>query len=65
MDMEIGPFEAMEIQDALEAVDELHTVIARLKRLGLLSEEEDREVRERIQAITETLVHKLPAVENE
>ena len=63
MEMEMGPLEAMEIQDALEACDQLHTVIARLKRLKLLTDEEDRETRERIQAITDTLAHKLPSEE--
>lgn len=63
MDMEMGPLEAMEIQDALEACDELHTVIARLKRLGLLTDEENRQTAERIQEITDTLAHKLPAEE--
>jgi len=63
MDMEIGPFEAMEIHDAIEACDELRTVISRLKRLGLLSDDENLETRDRIQAITDTLAHKLPVEE--
>jgi hypothetical protein len=61
--MEIDMEQVPEIQDALGAVDELHAVLARLKRLGLLTEEEDRETMESVQAITETLARKLPEEE--
>ena len=60
MDMNVDMEQAAEIQDALGACDELHSVLARLKRLGLLSEEEDRATRDSIQTITETLTGKLP-----
>jgi len=60
MDMNVDMEQAAEIQDALGACDELHSVLARLKRLGLLNEEEDRATRDSIQTITETLTGKLP-----
>lgn len=60
MDMNVDMQQAAEIQDALGACDELHAVLARLKRLGLLSEEEDQATRDSIQTITETLTRKLP-----
>jgi hypothetical protein len=60
MDMQPEMEQVAEIYDALSACDELHIVISRLKRLGLLSDEEDRETKERIEAITETLAEKLP-----
>jgi hypothetical protein len=60
MDMNVDMEQAAEIQDALGACDELHTVLARLKRLGLLTEAEDRETRDSIETITETLTKKLP-----
>jgi hypothetical protein len=63
MEMDVGPYEAMEIEDALVACDDLRAVIARLKRLGLLTDDENRQTREQIQAITETLAHKLPPEE--
>ncbi len=60
--MEMNPDmqQMAEIEDALGACDELHAVLARLKRLGLLNEEEDQATRDSIQSITETLAHKLP-----
>jgi len=60
--MEMNPDmqQTAEIEDALGACDELHAVLARLKRHGLLTDEEDRETRDSIQSITETLTHKLP-----
>lgn len=60
MDMNADMEQTAEIEDALGACDELHAVLARLTRLGLLSAEEDEQARESIQSITETLVHKLP-----
>jgi hypothetical protein len=60
MDMNVDMQQTAEIQDALGACDELHAVLARLKRLGLLTEEEDRNTRDGIQTITETLTNKLP-----
>lgn len=60
MDMNADMVQAAEIEDALGACDELHSVLARLTRLGLLTEEEDLETRNSIQLITETLVNKLP-----
>jgi hypothetical protein len=60
--MEMNPDmqQTAEIEDALGACDELHAVLARLKRLGLLTDDEDQETRDSIQSITETLTHKLP-----
>jgi hypothetical protein len=49
-----------DIEDALEACDEVHVVLARLKRLGLLSEREDREAEGYVQEIEGTLLRKLP-----
>lgn len=60
MEMQPEMAQAAEIYDALEACDELRVVLARLKRHGLLSDAEDQETKERIEAITETLTHKLP-----
>jgi len=60
MDMNADMEQTVEIVDALGACDELHAVLARLKRMGLLTEEEDQETRDGIQMITETLVKKLP-----
>ncbi len=60
MEMDAEMQQTAEIEDALGACDELHAVLARLKRLGLLTEEEDLKTRDSIQSITETLVHKLP-----
>lgn len=60
MDMSIEPLQEAEIQDALGACDELYNVITRLKRLGLLTEEEDRQTKERIEEITQTLSEKIP-----
>jgi hypothetical protein len=61
MDMEM--FQEAELQDALTACDELHNVLSRLKRLGLLSEDEDRVTKDRIGEIIDTLSHKLPGEE--
>ena len=60
MDMNVEMEQTSEIEDALGACDELHSVLARLTRLGLLTAEEDERARQSIQSITETLVHKLP-----
>jgi ribosome recycling factor len=60
MDLNVGLVQTAEIQDALGACDELHAVLARLKRHGLLTEDEDRETMESIQTITDTLLQKLP-----
>jgi hypothetical protein len=60
MDMDADMEQTAEIVDALEACDELYAVLARLKRLGLLTEVENQETRDSIQTITETLVKKLP-----
>jgi hypothetical protein len=60
MDMNVDMEQTAEIQDALGACDELHAVLARLKRLGLLTEDEDQETRDSIETITETLTKKLP-----
>lgn len=59
----MGFHQAMEIQDALGACDELRVVLSRLKRLGLLSPEEDQEIRGNIENITSTLAEKLPEEE--
>jgi hypothetical protein len=53
-------FREAELQDAVGASDELYNVISRLKRLGLLTAEEDRETKERIEEILRTLSAKLP-----
>jgi hypothetical protein len=63
MEMNADMQQTAEIEDALGACDELHAVLARLKRHGLLTDEEDRETRYSIQSITETLTHKLPDTE--
>jgi hypothetical protein len=60
MDLEANRFHEAELQDALGACDELFNVISRLKRLGLLTEEEDRETKERVDDITRTLKEKMP-----
>ena len=49
-----------EVFDALSACDELHAVLSGLKRLGLLTDEEDKETKENIERISDTLRHKLP-----
>jgi hypothetical protein len=56
MDMDREPVQAAE----LDACNELYNVLTRLKRFSVLTAEEDRATRERIEAITETLSHKLP-----
>ena len=48
-----------DIEDALEACDEVHVVLARLKRIGVLSEREDREVEEHVREISDTLLRKI------
>jgi hypothetical protein len=53
-------FREAELEDAVGASDELYNVISRLKRLGLLSAEEDRRTKERIAEIIATLSAKLP-----
>lgn len=58
--MELNQFQAAEMQDALEACDDLRIVLSRLKRLGLITPEENRDVSQNILAITETLQAKLP-----
>lgn len=58
--MEMNQFQAAEMLDALEACDELRIVLSRLKRLGLITPEENREISQNIGAITETLQAKLP-----
>ncbi len=63
MDMNVELQQTAEIEDALGACDELHSVLARLKRLGLLTEAEDHETRDNIQSITDTLARKLPVEE--
>jgi hypothetical protein len=60
MDMNVDLEQTAEIEDALGACDELHAVLARLKRLGLLTEAEDQDTRDSIQTITDTLTRKLP-----
>lgn len=60
MDMNADMEQTVEIVDALGACDELHAVLARLKRMGLLTDEEDLETRDNIQSITDTLTKKLP-----
>jgi hypothetical protein len=60
MDLEMGQFQQAELHDALGACDELYNVISRLKRLGLLSEEEDRQTKDSIERVTQTLFEKLP-----
>ena len=51
---------AAEIHDALETTDQLHNDISRLKRLGILSSEEDQENKAHIDDISEALTEKLP-----
>lgn len=58
--MEIDMSQQAEVHDALEACDELRIVLGRLKRLGLLTSEENQEVGASIASITETLEAKLP-----
>jgi hypothetical protein len=53
-------FQEAELLDAVGASDDLFNVISRLKRLGLLTEEEDRRTKEEIEEITRTLTEKLP-----
>jgi hypothetical protein len=60
MDMNTDTEQTAEIVDALGACDKLHAVLARLKRMGLLTVEEDLETMDSIQSITETLTNKLP-----
>jgi hypothetical protein len=57
-------YQAFELYDALEACDELRTVLSRLKRLGLLTPEENQEVGRSVATITETLQAKLPDSES-
>jgi hypothetical protein len=59
-DDDVERFREAELQDAVGASDELYNVISRLKRLGLLSDEEDRQTKERIGQILQTLYAKLP-----
>jgi hypothetical protein len=49
-----------ELHDAIDACDQLHVVLARLKRLGLLTDDEDHETEQEIEQITDTLSRKLP-----
>jgi hypothetical protein len=49
-----------EIQDALETTDQLHNDVSRLKRLGIITPAEDRESKEHIAEVAETLTDKLP-----
>lgn len=58
--MELDQFQAAEMYDALEACDELRIVLSRLKRLGLITPEENGEVGRNVSAITATLRAKLP-----
>jgi TPP-dependent pyruvate/acetoin dehydrogenase alpha subunit len=53
-------FREAELEDAVGASDELYNVISRLKRLGLLTAEEDHQTKERIAEIIRTLSAKLP-----
>ena len=57
---ELSFFALAEIQDAISACDELHMVLARLRRLGLLSPEENEAIGSSMKTITETLGKKLP-----
>lgn len=57
---ELSFFARAEIQDAISAVDELQTVLARLRRLGLLTPEENEVIGSSLQNITGTLSRKLP-----
>ena len=57
---ELSFFARAEIQDAISAVDELQTVLARLRRLGLLTPEENEIIGSSVQNITGTLSRKLP-----
>jgi hypothetical protein len=59
--MELDMQNTAEVYDALEAVDELSIVLSRLKRLGLLTPEENHEIVESVATITDTLRAKLPA----
>ncbi|HEX6508352.1 MAG TPA: hypothetical protein VF221_12030 [Chloroflexota bacterium] len=52
-------YEVTEIQDAIGACDELHTVLSRLRRHGLLSDREDREIDRSVDIIADTLTSKL------
>lgn len=60
MDMEMDMFQVAEMQDALDTCDELRTVLARLKRLGLLTPEENRDIGQNLKAISTRLAEKLP-----
>ena len=49
-----------EVEDALDTTDQLHMDVSRLKRLGILTPEEDQVAKQRIEEINETLAKKLP-----
>ncbi len=52
--------QAAEVRDALETVDQMHNDISRLKRLGILTNEENLVSKARIEEVSETLENKLP-----
>lgn len=48
-----------EVEDALETTDQLHNDIVRLKRLGIMTSQEDQTAQEQLDEIVETLTEKL------
>jgi len=48
-----------EVQDALDTTDQLHNDISRLKRLSILTPEEDQQSKEHVDEIAQTLTEKL------
>ena len=52
--------QSAEIHDALDTTDQLHNDISRLKRLGILTPEEDRANKEHVEKISDALTEKLP-----
>ena len=53
-------FQASEVQDALDTTDQLHSDMSRLKRLGIITPSEDRETKQHIDEVADTLKEHLP-----
>jgi hypothetical protein len=65
MEQNMDLHQVAEMQDALEACEDLRIVLSRLKRLGLLTSEENGSVGRNIASITEMLEAKLPDDDSE
>jgi len=50
----------VEVQEALDTTDQMHTDISRLKRLGIMSPQEGHDAHDQIDHIAETLTEKMP-----